>query len=305
MSVYAITGALLPVFALVLLGYFLKRNTFPEDSFWPQADRLTYFILFPALIVDKISTAQLSQLTLLPVMLILMGVIVLISAKSLIFSALFKFQSPVLTSALQGSIRPNTYVGLAGAASIFGAEGLALTAVAIAGVIPLVNIISVMAFVHYIPQGRRGVKAVFLNLFKNPLIVACIIGIGLNLSQLILPELFTEMLKMLGRAALPLGLISVGASLMIQSMKNWLVLLQSSLLKLFILPLLVLLACVYFEIGGLPRNIAVLYASLPCSVSSYTLAAQMGGDKNLVAAIITVQTLIAIVSIPLILSLTI
>ena len=131
------------------------------------------------------------------------------------------------------------------------------------------------------------------------------IGIGLNLSQIVLPELITRILSMLGRGALPLGLISVGASLMIQSMKNWLVLLQSSLMKLFALPLLVFFVCLYFEIEGLPRNIAVLYASLPCSVSSYTLAAQMGGDKNLVAAIITVQTLIAVLSIPLILSLTI
>ena len=170
MSIYAIAGALLPVFALVLLGYFLKKNTFPEDSFWPQADRLTYFILFPALIVDKISTAQLNQPALIPVMLILMGIIIFISLSSLFFGLLIKWSPPVLTSALQGSIRPNTYVGIAGAASIFGAEGLALTAVAIAGVIPLVNIISVMAFVHYIPQGRRGIKAIFINLFKNPLI---------------------------------------------------------------------------------------------------------------------------------------
>lgn len=301
MSIFEVTGALLPIFGLVLLGVGLRRFGFPEDSFWPQADRLTYYVLFPALIIDNLANTRLNQPELLPLTLILVISILCISTLTFIFSILFKTPATVFTSVLQGSIRPNTYVGLAGAASLYGTEGVALTTVAIASVVPLVNVISVTAFVQMIPQGRSGIKAVLMGILKNPLIVGCLLGLFLSVSQWGLSGPPKEMMAMLGKASLPLGLISVGAALRIQTLGNWFALSKSSIFKLILSPVLVWGLCMYFGVEGMPRGVAVLYAALPCSVSSYTLSAQMGGDKNLVAGIITVQTLLAMLSIPWIL----
>lgn len=150
-----------------------------------------------------------------------------------------------------------------------------------------------------IPTGKTGLKAVLLNILKNPLILACLIGILLNITRIGLPFGINEFSAILGRAALAMGLLSVGAGLRWQSLGTQAhYLLVSGFFKLLLLPGLGLLLCICFEIAGLPRHIVVLYSALPCSVSAYTLAAQLGGDKELIAATITVQTLMAALTMP-------
>ena len=210
------------------------------------------------------------------------------------------------TSVLQGSIRPNTYIGLAGASALFGTDGLALTAIALASVIPLVNVISVLGFAQWVPSNSPSPARVLRSILTNPLIVACAVGLTINFSGLGLPSAFTSLTDVIGRAALPMGLLSVGAGLQVRALgKYWGALTLSSLLKLVGLPLLAYALGSYFSLEGLPLAIVVLYACLPCSVSSYTLAAELGGDKILVAAIITIQTLLAMLSIPLLLGVTV
>ena len=300
----SVIEALLPVFGIVIIGFIFKRNRFPGENFWPQADKLTYFVLFPALIIEKLSNAQLQRPDIIPMVLILIFVILVVSMTVSIIMFLLKEDAMFFTSVIQGSIRPNTYVGLAAAVAVYGQEGLAIAAVAISGVIPLVNIISVFAFVRMIPNGgKTNAKAVLINILKNPLIIACIIGLLLNFTRLGLPYTTRSVFEIIGRAALPMGLMSVGAGLILHELATILkAIVLSSVFKLLILPLSVMFIFDFFEIDGLTKWVAVMYASLPCSVSSYTLASQMGGDTEMVAGIITVQTLIAMVSMTLILS---
>lgn len=296
--------ALLPVFGVVLLGFFLKRYGFPANTFWPQADRITYYIFFPVLLVDKLTTAHFSRPELIPMSLILMMSVLFIAG--LVASLRLRLnQSPAsFTSILQGSIRPNTYVGLAAASSLYGSEGLALTALALAGVIPLVNVISVFAFVRLIPMGKSNMKAVFINLLRNPIILACLLGLSINFGGITLPGSLQETLNIVGRPALTVGLLSVGAGLKLSTLgSNTLALGLSSFFKLLLLPFLVWALSIYFGIDGMARTIAVLYGALPCSVASYSLSTQMGGNKDLMASIITLQTLLAMLSMTLMISL--
>ncbi|MEM6842012.1 MAG: AEC family transporter [Bacteroidota bacterium] len=302
----AVLGALFPVFGVVVVGFILKRIKFPGDAFWPYSDRLTYFVLFPALLINKLSVANLDRPELLPMMGVLFLAILAISALVWLAKPLIIWNNASHTSVLQGSIRPNTYIGLAGALALFGAEGLALTAVALASVIPLVNVISVLGFARWVPSNSPSASQVLRSILTNPLIVACALGLIINFSGLGLPSVFVALTDIVGRAALPMGLLSVGAGLQIRTLgKYWGALTLSSLLKLGLLPLLAYFLGRYFSLQGLPLAIIVLYASLPCSVSSYTLAAELGGDKVLVAAIITIQTLLAMLSIPLLLGVTV
>ena len=301
-----VLGALFPVFGVVVVGFVLKRMKFPGHTFWPYSDRLTYFVLFPALLINKLSIANLDRPELLPMMGVLFAAIVMVSALVWIVKPLIAWNNASHTSVLQGSIRPNTYIGLAGASALFGADGLALTAVALASVIPLVNVISVLGFARWVPSNSPSASRVLRSILTNPLIIACALGLVINFSGLGLPSAFTSLTEVIGRAALPMGLLSVGAGLHIRTLgKYWGSLTLSSLLKLVVLPLLAYALGVYFSLEGLPLSIVVLYTSLPCSVSSYTLAAELGGDKVLVAAIITLQTLLAMLSIPLLLMVTV
>lgn len=301
-----VLSALLPVFGVVVIGVVLRRLDFPGRAFWPYADRLTYFVLFPALLIEKLAQAELTRPELFPMMGVLVLTIVVISLLIWLIKPLTPWTNTDYTSVLQGSIRPNTYVGLAGAAALFGPEGLAITAIALASVIPLVNVISVLGFARWVPRGAPSVRRVAGSILSNPLIVGCGVGLLLNLSGIGLPFGLEKLIAIPGQAALPMGLLSVGAGLQLHDLgRHTGSLALSSITKLILLPLLAYGLGWFLELEGLVLGVVVLYASLPCSVSSYTLAAELGGNKELVAAIITLQTLLAIGTIPLLLGITV
>ncbi len=296
-----VIAALVPVFVLILLGFTLRRLRFAPDDFWPPAEKLTYYVTFPALLFVNVAEARGEGLP-WAAMTGSVAVATLTSAASMIAGRglVPQMDGRSFSSMLQGSIRPNTYIGLAAAASLWGAEGLTLTAICIAVVVPLVNLLSVGGMLHYAAARRRGVMHLLLPIATNPLILACILGIAWNGSGLDLPPGIAPSLKILGSAALPIGLLAVGAGLDVSALRGaGLPVLLTSSLKLVLLPSIVLLGTRLADLPPLASGTAVLYAALPCSASAYVLARQMNGDAQLMATIITAQTLLAIVTIPL------
>jgi predicted permease len=292
--------ALLPIFAVVVLGQLFYRYGFPGSSFWPLLDRLTYYVLLPALLSSKIATARLSGSAVLSMSATLVLATFLVAVLLVLIQWVTKSNPIRFTSVFQGSIRPNTYVALAAAGTLFPAQGLALTAIAIAGVVPLVNVLSVWAFTFYIPETDRNWKRLTKSFISNPLIVACLLGIVLNLTGF--PVIGVEFLNIFSQAALPLGLLSVGAGLNFRAVRNSLHLVgMTAGLKLILLPALVALLFWFFRVDGISREIGLVYAAVPGAVSSYILSRQMGGDSQLMAGIITLETLFAIFTMPFIL----
>ncbi|MEK6478384.1 AEC family transporter [Catalinimonas sp. 4WD22] len=289
--------ALLPIFGVVVLGQIFYRNNFPGKAFWPLADRLTYYVLLPALLVSKIAEAKLNDTGILPMAGLLVLATSLLALLLVLIQFIFKISPARFTSVFQGSIRPNTYVGLAAASALYHEQGLALTAIAIAGVVPLVNVLSVGAFVIYIPQANRNWQQLTKTFITNPLILACLLGIVLNLTGL--PETGIELLKIFSRAALPLGLLSVGAGLNFKALRaSMFAISLTATLKLIALPSLVMLLFYLSGISGVSREVALIYAAVPGAISSYILSRQLGGDSELMAGIITMETFLAMFSIP-------
>jgi malonate transporter len=138
----------------------------------------------------------------------------------------------------------------------------------------------------------------------NPLILACALGILLNASGLGLPPILGPALEILGRGALPLGLLAVGAGLRFEGLaKERRTLAVTASLKLLIMPAATALACHWLGVTGTPAMVAVLYTALPPAPSAYILARQLGGDAGLMARLIAAHTLLSLATIPLVLAL--
>ena len=180
-----VIAALGPVFVLVLLGYACRLIGFPGQGFWPQAERFTYYLLFPSLLVYKLSTARISGLELPSAVAVIVCLLIVASLLVYGLGIWLKLGGPALSSFYQGSVRFNTYVGLASAVELFGELGLLWGAVFLAVMIPLVNFCCVLVFA-LVAKGRNrpSLGSVIMNLMKNPLILACGIGLGLNVSGL-------------------------------------------------------------------------------------------------------------------------
>lgn len=301
----AIILSLAPIFLLILLGHALKRRQFVPDAFWAPAEKLTYFVTFPALLTSNLAKANLAGLPWPTVATVLAGATLVVAAAVLVIRQWTGASAPGFTSVFQGSIRPNTYVGLAGAAALFGDEGVTLTAICIAAVVPLVNVLAVACLTHFVPRsGDRGpgLWSTVRGILRNPLILACLVGILLNVTGVGLPPVIGPLLEILGRAALPIGLLAVGAGLALDALRGaGRPVLTASALKLLVLPTVAAAALLASGVNGAALGVVVLYAALPCSASSYVLARQMGGDGPMMANIITLQTLLAMLTIPAIL----
>ncbi|WP_299257820.1 AEC family transporter [uncultured Kushneria sp.] len=305
----SIVGALAPLFALIALGAALGWTRFPGGDFWPQLERVIYYLLFPAMLVATLATADVSQVSVLPLAATLLGTMIALGAALWLARGWLALSPPVFTSAFQGVVRFNTYVGVAGAAALYGEPGLTVAAVAIALMVPTANILCVLAFIVsgtiVSDQGPASVSTSVLALARNPLILACLAGVLLNVSGIGLPGVSAPALDLLGQAALPLGLVAVGVALRLSALwRSGRAFWVSSLFKLVITPLLALALAWLAGLHGVDRNVALLFAALPTATSAYILARQLGGDAELMAAIITGQTLLAMLTMPVMLQLT-
>jgi hypothetical protein len=293
--------ALVPVFSLIVIGSVFQYYAFPSADFWQPAARITYFAFFPALLVNRLATADLAGVALGPFAAALVVPILAVALLVVLIKPWLRASNPAFTSVFQGSIRFNTYVGLAITAALFDSEGVAIAAVALALLIPLVNLLSVMVLTHYVPNGSASAGAVLLSIIKNPLIIACVVGILLNWSGVGLPAVTQPVLEIFSRAALPLGLLTVGAGLDLHAVRAATApVLVSSILKLLLLPTLTAVTCGLIQFSGPAATIAVLFAALPTAPSAYILAQQLGGDVKLMAAITTAHTLLAALTLPLV-----
>ncbi|HHR6028311.1 TPA: AEC family transporter [Providencia alcalifaciens] len=290
-----------PLFALITMGFILRRTALFSADFWPSAEKLNYFILFPALLISSLANAPLDNPK-LPYLACAILFILAISSLFVVLSKyLFKISIPRFGAHIQGIIRFNTYLGLAIIADLFGSEGIAISAVIMAILVPSCNVIAVLS----LSAGKKvTLKQLVMPIVKNPLIISCVIGILLNLLPIGLPFGSDQFLKLLAAASLPLGLICIGGALQTATLrKEFKPIMVSTLLRLLAMPILAVLTAYLFSLPALERVLLVIFFAIPTAPTSYILTKQLNGDSQLMAGIITFQTILAVITLPLVLTL--
>lgn len=286
--------ALLPVILLITLGYALRRIQFIEDDIWTGIERLTYFVLFPALMVNSISQQALDN-TPWPAMLgVILLTLFMASLVLVIWHLLLHSHSDsTFTSVFQGGVRFNTYITLAVAQGLCGVEGLAMASIVAGFMVVTINLLSIFAFILW---GSGEVRGQFLRQIAfNPLIIGCAIGWTLSLTATTLPTALSDFLEILSRTALPLGLMAVGAALRLKKIGDHrYAIVLSSVVQFVIKPVAVVMLCQAFGLDGLAASAVIIAFIVPTAPSGYILARQLGGDADTMASIITTQTLFAV-----------
>lgn len=286
--------AIAPVFVLILMGYGLRRGGIPSTEFWNLNDRLVYWVLMPALFFAKISAADLSGGLGSYAVLLYAGFFAAILCGWLLARGI---AAPQASSLLQGSARFNTFVGLAIAEALYAAPGLQVAVLGSALLVPVVNVTVVMVMTR---QLGGGGKSILIGLVKNPLILSICAGALFNLAGFGEVPVLHEIARILGSAALPIMLLCVGANLKLRGLGGSRRIIGFSMIGKFVInPLAVVLAALVFAPDPQVVQVALIFAALPTGVAAYTLAREMHGDAPLMAAIITTQTLVSFLSLPL------
>ncbi len=294
----AIVLALAPAAGLIGLGAILRGSRFLPEDFWPGAERLAYFVLLPALLVHSLATADLSDIPVARLAVCIMGAMTLVSALLVLLRPWLAVTDAAFTSVFQGGIRFNNYVGLTIAAGLLGAPGIALAALANAIIVPTANLFCILIFARY-AKGQASVMGVLRSILTNPLIIGSAAGIILKGTGLGLPPGVDAVLRALGQASLPIGLLCVGAAFDLLAIRQGMrAAAAASAAKFVALPLAAAILAWSLGLEGTTALIALLFTSLPTATSAYILARQLGGDAPLMAGIVALQTVLAALVVP-------
>jgi hypothetical protein len=289
---------LLPDFLLIVVGFLVCRFTALDRPVWNAAERLVYWLLFPVLLFTAIVRSPLNPAASLGLGL---GGWAVVGAGFALATALRRLPGvdPRLqASGAQVSFRFNSYVALALAERIGGSEGVASIALLVALCVPLCNLGAVWSL------ARHGGQNTLRELLHNPLILATVAGLVANLAGLRLPAPVDTVLGRIGAAALPLGLMAVGAGLELGGLQKAPRLAAALLgIRHLLLPLIGLGLGALLALPSGQAQILVAFAALPTASSCYVLAARMGGDGPYVAGLVTASTLLGMWSVPAALSL--
>lgn len=295
-----IINAILPIFLLIIFGYILKKSPLVDDAFWNGAEQLTYYIFFPALLISKMSVAQLDGINLVAIATICFSGLLFITVLSYVLKYICKISDFSFGAFYQGNIRFNTYIGLALVSNLFEPRATAIAIIIAAVLIPAVNICSVMVLqLHQADESGKAPKTAsqqfiqsVYKLLKNPLIISCLTGIAINSLNITIPKPLYDSISIVGSLALPMGLMAVGAALVLHNIQQVLTpILLSSGLKLLALPSIGFYLAGFFELAVLTKHVLVIFLALPTATAGYVLTKNMKSDYQLMARIITFETL--------------
>ncbi|GLI22267.1 hypothetical protein GGQ86_000436 [Xanthobacter flavus] len=300
-----IITALVPVFLIIALGAVLRRILLKDTAHWAALEKLTYFVLFPALLVVSAVKADLSTVNVVAVAGALIGTVIILSGLILLMHkpliAALAADGPGFTSLFQGAVRWNTYIVLAVAGGLYGAEGITIAALALVAMIPVVNIIAVLVLASFSGRHPPTFAYVAEQLARNPYIWACSAGALLNVTGFPVPKVLVEFGDILGKASLALGLLVVGGGLILDRLKRPRAIVFASLaLKLLLKPAIALALALAFGLRGTELVVVAITAAVPSAPNGYVLARQMGGDAPLLAEILTIQIIGAAITLPLV-----
>jgi malonate transporter and related proteins len=297
----------LPEFALILLGVLLRRWAWRSPDFWAELERLVYYVLFPVLLLRTTLDADLAAAGAGAVLLTAVGATLAGALLGALVRWLPGIDPVTAASGWQTAFRFNSFIALA-LADQGGLTALALMGVLLGINVPLVNVLAVTALARSTAGGEAGNSGVgvLTAIARNPLILATVAGLTGNLAGLTLPPPVDATLSRIAAAAVPLGLLAVGAALRVGGLPRGQRVMAAYLgaVKLLAVPAVALELAALLGVEGEQRFVVLAFAAVPPAPAAYVLAVRMGGDGTFVAAQASATTAAALVTLPLWLTLT-
>ena len=295
--------ATLPVFAIIVLGFGLRKGGFIAADKWSAVEDLCFYVLFPAILAKTMIEADLSNIEAGAFTLTLVVSVAIIGGTVLMLWPLLRrvlgTKPPQFSTIYQTTTRWHGFIALAIVLNLYGPDGAALIAIIFAVLVPILQVSNIMVLAAFSDK-KADMRGVVLTIVKNPLIWG--IGLGMALNGVAVWPPVMGALDLLGRSALGMSLLALGAGLSLKAAlhpsKEMLI---GIIGKLLFTPLVMMSVAYAFGITGLERDVLLIAAAVPTAMNGYVLARKMGGDAELYATISTVQTVVSFVTIPLLL----
>jgi len=292
-----IATTIIPIFAVITLGWVARLKGFIQPEFLGPANRLVYYMAIPAMIFHAISKASLKTQFDVAVLFITLFSVLAVFAVSWCVGVLWRIERRELGTFIQTSFHGNLgYIGLAVAYYSLGDDGFVRASIIAGFIMILQNFLAVVA----LQLNSKNIsltgntKSVILRIMGNPVILSALAGILFSLTGFRLPLVISRSLDILSGLALPMALILIGASLSFKLMRLKISqILSSSFLKLILLPALGFVIYRLFDIDLKNYLPGLVLLASPTATLAYVMAKEMNGDTDFAVAAISTCTMLS------------
>ncbi len=302
-----IIETLAPILLLLALGAALARGRFLGREFMVDLNRLVFYLALPSLIFMSIATADEPADDTLTLIGVLAATTFLAALLGWVVAVgVLRLPAVVVGTFVQSAFRGNLlFVGLPiltyALANLAGPEwdrAMATIFLAITPIMALYNVLAVVALqASHHRLGRGSLVLMGLSMAKNPLIIACLVGLVFMAAGWAVPVFIGRSLQALGGAAVPVALLCIGGSLQsLQLVGNRRAIIAAALVKVLAGPLIAYGLGLWLGIVGVEMRILLVLSACPTAAAAFIMAKQMRGDESLAAGSIALSTVLSIVS---------
>lgn len=286
-------NAVLPSFLIIALGLFVRRRGMAEDVSLGKFNTIAFRVFLPVQIFKNVFDAPVAESFDLKLVLFCALGLLAAGGFALLIAGRVEPKPERRGVMAQGMFRANyVLLGLPLIESLFGSAGTGLASLLIAVNIPIYNVLSVV-FLELYAGGEIDGRRMLRDIVTNPLIDATALALLAKAVHLPVYALtpVASVLKSLAAVATPLCLFILGASFAPARVGSYARSLWITVVfKLAVIPGLALASAVALGIRGVALGVVLLSFGAPTAVNSYTMARELGGDADLAAGIVVVDT---------------
>ena len=293
-------NVVVPIFLLILLGYFLTRIKLWDENFLKIANQVCFKCLLPVLLFYNVATANIFEVFNLKLIIYVCLCACILCGLLFLIIPLFIKDKKRRGVMIQGTFRSNFLLfGVPLGLSIGGNEGAVLAAVVASFYVPVINMLSVISLYVFSESENKNLKSAVLGIIKNPLIIGGVSGLIFSLIRnsigFEIPTMIDTTLFNIKSAATPIAFMILGGDLKFKNMlKNIKVSSLSVLGKVVLIPAIMLILSALLGFNKLDMAILIAVFATPNAVSSYAMARNYEADYELAGEIITLGTMLSI-----------
>ena len=291
-------NVVLPLFITMSLGYFLKYLNMFDNNTLDTMNNITFKSFLPMLLFYNIYKTDLQGVFNLKLMIFSATCVIALYLILYLIVPLIEKDNKKRGALLQGLFRSNFVIfGIPITESLFGSEKVGVAALLIAVIVPLFNILSVIALETF-RGGKPDFRKISIGIIKNPLIIASCLGILTLLLKIKIPTAMEKTISDVSKIATPLSLILLGASFKFDNIKKYLKQTTIAVVgKTILTPCIILPICIMFGYRGVELTTLMIIFAAPTAISSFTMAQQMDSDSDLAGQIVVFTSAFCVVTV--------
>ena len=286
-----------PLFAQLVLGFFLKRVGLLDSHTLGHCNKLVFRVFLPTLLFLNVYNADISESFNGRFLLCTAAVVLLVFCVLMFVVPLFEKDPRKRGVMVQGIFRSNfALFGVPAAISLFGEAHTGTVSILVAVVIPIFNVLSVVAL-EIFRGGKPSVKKILKGIVKNPLIIGTLSGLALLLLGIRLPGVVESTMQSISKIATPLSLLVLGGTFEFSKLRGNLREMCIGIVgRLILVPAVCLPIFAALGFRGVEMGAVLMVLASPTAVSSFPMAIEMDADGTLAGQIVVGTTLFCIVT---------